>query len=132
MALKHQAEIHVARIYSPLTLSPGITVEGNVPALQTYDIATGLYEPDYTATHLRLHAALDIVDPDGELPDGEAQLTNISWTLYENGAETSITASTPGFSVDASGDLTVKRNCSGIEPMTLRFKAEFLDTRTGS
>lgn len=131
MALTHQAEIQIGRIYSPLTISPGITVQGNVPDVQQYDIATNLYTPDYTNTNLVLVPAMDVADPDGVIPTGPVALTNIKWTLIENGVETLISASTSGFSIDTDGKLTVKRNCQGQNPMTFRFEGEYQDPRTG-
>ncbi len=131
MAITHQAEIQIGRIYSPLTISPGITVEGNVPDVQQYDIAANVYVPDYTLTNLVLVPAMDVADPDGEIPTGPVALTNIKWTLIENGVETLISTSTSGFSVAADGKLTVKRNCSGQNPMTFRFEGEYQDPRTG-
>lgn len=131
MAITHKTEIQLGRIHSPLTLSPGITVEGNVPDVQQYDIAANLYEPDYTLTNLVLVPSLGVSDPDGIVPDGNASLTNIEWTLAENGTETTITPSTPGFAVGTDGKLTVKRNCNSQNPMTLRFSAEYLDPRNG-
>lgn len=118
-------------IYSPLVLSPGITVEGGVPDVQMYDIAAGTYEPDYTNTNLILKAGLEIADPDGVIPEGSAAMTNMKWTLLENNKQTLITASTAGFTVGSDGKLTVKRNCQGQNPMTLLFEAEYLDPRNG-
>lgn len=132
MAITHQTEIQLGRIFSPLTLSPGIAVEGGVADVQQYDVSTGTYTPDYTLTNLVLVPSMDVSDPDGIIPDGKAALTNMRWTLTEDGAETAVTSSTPGFAVAADGRLTVKRNCKGQEPMTLRFEAEYLDTRTGA
>ena len=131
MAITHQTEIQVGRIHSPLTLSPGITVSGNVSDAQQYDISANVYEPDYTQTNLQLVPGLIVSDPDGVIPEGEAVLTNIIWTLFENNVKTVITSSTPGFTVATDGKLIVKRNCSGQTPMTLRFDAEYLDPRTG-
>lgn len=131
MGVTHQSEIQLGRIHSPLTLSPGITVQGNVPDVQQYDIAANVYEPDYTLTNLVLVPAMEVSDPDGIIADGQAALTNMKWTLIENGAQTQITTSTPGFAVGSDGKLTVKRNCNGQNPMTFRFEADFLDTRTG-
>lgn len=131
MPATRNTEIQIGRIYSPLVITPGITVQGNVPDVQQYDIAANTYEPDYTNTNLLLKPAMEITDPDGIIPDGPATLTNIKWTLTENGTTTTITASTPGFAIAADGALTVSRNCSAQNPMTLRFEADYLDTRTG-
>ena len=131
MGTTHQSEIQIGRIYSPLTLSPGITVEGNVPDVQQYDMAANTYEPDYTLTNLVLVPAMDVSDPDGIIPAGNATLANMQWTLVEDGAETAITAASPDFAVGTDGRLTIKRNCQPQNPMTFRFEAEFLDQRTG-
>lgn len=99
--------------------------------VQEYDIAANLFEPDYTNTHLVLVPEMEVSDPDGEIPDGKATLTNMKWTLVEDGTETAVSASTPGFTVRTDGKLTVKRNCQNMKPMTFRFEAEYLDPRTG-
>lgn len=131
MAVTQTVEKSLSFVFSPLTLSPGIAVEGNVPDSQQYDIAANVYEPDYTNTNLVLRPSMLVSDPDGVIPEGNATLTNMRWTLLEKGTETAITSSTPGFTVAADGKLTVKRNCDGENPMTLRFEADYLDTRTG-
>ncbi len=131
MALTHSSELQIGRIYSPLTISSGITVQGNVPDVQQYDVAANLYEPDYTDTNLVLQAAMDVSDPDGVIPDGPVTLSNIKWTLVENKVETVVTSSTPGMAVGADGTLVVSRNCNPDYPMCFRCEAEYLDPRTG-
>lgn len=132
MAVTQTVDKQLGFVFSPLTLSPGIAVEGNVPDTQQYDIAANTYDPDYTSTYLVLVPSMLVSDPDGVLPEGNGTLTNMAWTLIEKGTETAVTASTPGFAVATDGKLTVKRNCDGDNPMTLRFEADYLDTRTGA
>lgn len=132
MAVTQHISRHIGIIYSPLTMSPGITVEGNVEDRQQYDIAANVYTPDYTMTYLVLRPHMLVSDPDGVIADGEATLTNMRWTLLENKTATVITASTAGFGVGADGKLTVMRNCAGQNPMTLRFEADYVDPRTGN
>ncbi|MDE6009836.1 MAG: hypothetical protein K2F87_00120 [Muribaculaceae bacterium] len=130
MAKKITAEVQLGFVYSPLTISGGIEVVGNVPPEQQFDVATGLYTPDYTGTYLVLRPWIDVADPDGVLTEAEKVLTNITWYVIENGAESLVTGGT-NYGIATDGTLTVKRNINPDYPATFRFEADFLDTRTG-
>lgn len=130
MARKITAEVQLGFAYSPLTITGGIEVVGNVPAEQQFDIATGLYTPDYTAAFLCLRPWVDVADPDGVLTAADKVLTNIRWFVTENGTDTQITAGT-SYAVGADGLLTIKRNINPDYPATFRCEADFLDVRTG-
>lgn len=130
MAKKITAEVSLGFAYSPLSISGGIEVVGNVPASQQYDIATGLFTPDYTSTFLRLRPWIEIADPDGVLTEAEKKLTNISWFVTQQGSDTQVTAGTD-YAIGTDGTLSVRRNITPDYPATFRCEAEFLDSRTG-
>lgn len=117
-------------VYSPLIISSGIAVVGNVPDVQQYDISTGLYTPDYTGSFLCLKCWLEVTDPDGILTASEKVLTNIRWYRTEGGAETQITGGND-YAIDTDGILMVKKNVNPDTPLTFRCEAEFLDARNG-
>lgn len=93
------------------------------------------YSPDYTITPLTVQPNLNAIDPDELLVGGRinAALTNIVWTEIEAGVEKTIDVSNKQYDLVLTGDnagrILVKRNASPGYPLTLRFDADFLDTR---
>ena len=128
-------ENDLSLIYSPLVISKGIDVEGNVPASQEFDAALESFTPDYTLTHLTLQPWFAIVDPDGVLPAGRVEIANPAWSVIEGGVKTAITSSSTQYAVTPSGAtagrILVKRNGTPDAPLSLLFSGEYVDPRTG-
>ena len=126
--------------YRPLRFSKSISLVGSVPGTQTYDAeqaAEDRYSPDYTITPLAIQPSLGVVDPDEILMAGKinAALTNITWSEIENGVEKTIDVSNKQYDLVLTGDdagrILVKRNASPNSPLTLKFAADYQDSRTG-
>lgn len=135
MATEFFTETDVQVVYSPLTLTYGITACTAVGTMQAYDMSSGEYVPDWTVAHPVLRPWLDVQDPDGFIPSGPKTYANPRWTAIEDGKERAITASDNDYSLTLSGDdtgtLAVRRNAVPGKPLTLRFEGEYADTRTG-
>ena len=126
---KQSAELNLGYIFTPLGVSSGIEVLGNVTPDQVYDSATGVYSPDYTSSFLQLRGWLEADDPDGILTAADKVLTNVRWYIVENRVEKQLTGSSE-YVIDGTL-LTVKRNFSAQVGATFRMEADFLDPRTG-
>jgi hypothetical protein len=121
--------------FTPLTLSHGIALVGTVPTEQNYSAYDETYTPDYEITPLSLFPWVSIIDKDGVLPAGNvnAQLANITWEAVTSEGATVITSSddyevvTSG---ESAGTLRVKHNINPDTTLTLRFSAQYVDTRT--
>lgn len=119
-------------IFSPLQISSGIRVVGNVTPDQQYDVAAGVYTPDYTSSFLVLAPWLEVSDPDGILTDADKVLTNIKWyAMCPDGTESLLSSGTD-YVIDADGTLRVKANTPPGSAVTYRLEADFLDPRTNS
>ncbi|MBD5278925.1 MAG: hypothetical protein HDS35_00050 [Bacteroides sp.] len=129
MANIASAELNLDYVYSPLSVTAGISVVGNVVAAQVYDASQGVYTPDYTGAFLQLRAWIEADDPDGVLTASDKVLTNLRWYVTEWKTEKQI-SSGGDYVIDGSL-LTVKRNFSPGQGGTFRFEADFLDPRTG-
>lgn len=128
--------------YRPLTISSYIEVVGSIPDIQQYDSDTGEPTPDYEIANmgLVLQPRVNIHDSDGILADGEvtSSLANVKWTKIKGGGNTIqtlvITSSNTKYSIVTSGAntgrLTVKENVDVDTQITLRFEADYTDTRT--
>ena len=128
---KITVERQIGLVFSPLVVTSGIEVMGNVPSSQQYDVASNTYTPDYTGEFLVLRPQMSVSDPDGIIADGEVAITNLVWYKAEEGTETVISAGND-FVIASDGTLTVKRNAKPGSPTTYRFEGEYLDTRTGA
>ena len=124
--------------FTPLQLSVSMTLEGSVPNEQTYDADSGEYAPDYSLTPAVIKPTVGIIDRDGILQSGcvNSQLTDVSWCRVVDGVEqTTLVNATNQQIITFSGDDTGKilwyQNAQPQKPITLRFKAKFLDIRTG-
>lgn len=123
--------------YTPLRIAASIEVVGSVPTQQTYSYGSDEYSPDYTLTPLVLLPVCMAIDPDDVMADGQinTSLYDIRWIEDIQGVQTEITSSNANYAIETEGDskgqISVKRNVSVGLPITLRFFAKFLDTRTG-
>lgn len=129
MANIASTELNLDYIYSPLSVTAGISVVGNVVAAQQYDASQGVYTPDYTGAFLQLQAWIEADDPDGVLTAADKVLTNIRWYVTEGKTEKQITGGSD-YVVDGVL-LTVKRNFTPGTGATIRMEADFYDPRTG-
>lgn len=125
--------------FTPLQLSVSMTIVGGVPNEQTYDADIPEYAPDYSLTPLAIQPTVGIIDRDGVLPSGSvnSQLTDVAWYRVIDGVEqTTPLVNTPNKQIvtyvgDETGKLLWYQNAAPQKPIVLRFKAKYLDTRTG-
>lgn len=121
--------------FRPLQVSYSISVYGSVPAKQDYNADNETYTPDYTITPLVLQPYVNIIDKDGILQSGNVNtdLANVKW--YENNSSSPIESTSSDYEIVQSGStkgqIKVKKNVKVNQPITLRFYAEYVDTRTG-
>lgn len=123
--------------FTPLTVSHGITLVGTVPDEQNYSSYDKAYTPDYKVTPLSLLPWVNIVDKDGVLTSGNvnAQLANITWQEIKGETTTTITNDTEGYSVlttggSQRGKLIMSKNIDPDTTITLKFSADYVDSRT--
>lgn len=122
--------------YRTLQTSCDIEVVGSVPSKQVYQADLKEYTPDYTITPLTLFPRCNATDPEAVTALGgvNAHLTNVTWHEICGGTKTLITSANTNYSIVESGankgQITVKRNVETLNPLTLEFRAEYLDTRT--
>ena len=130
--MKISVEQDLGIVYSPLDITSGIEITGNVPASQQYNLSDGGYEPDYTITYLSLKPWMHVTAKDDLTISADVAIVNPRWYALEDGVETEIMADDPDYGFDsATGQLLVKRNLQPNMPLTLRFEGEYLDSRTG-
>ena len=69
-------------VFQPITLTFGVTILGGAYS-QSYNVDTGLFEPDRSLTPLILAPSLMVVDPDVAENSGEksGKLTNVNWQV---------------------------------------------------
>lgn len=121
--------------YRPLQLTYGISVFGSVPGKQDYNADEDTYTPDYTITPLVLQPNVSILDKDGILENGNvnAELANLRW--YEGSNTNPISTENTDYEIvqegSEKGQIKIKKNVDVNNPVTLRFYAEYVDTRTG-
>lgn len=124
-------DTHLEFVYSPLTVNYGIVVDGGVADIQQFDQGTGQYAPDYEkGAYLILRPWMRIADPDGFLPEGPVQMTNMHWYARDT-SETEITGSTSGYAIASDGRLSVQKNVDPGKTRLFRFTGEYQDPRTG-
>lgn len=124
--------------YKPLQVNYSASLVGGVPNEQTYDADSGEYSPDYSLTPCVIQPQVNIIDRDRILPSGNvnAQLTDVSWRRVINGVEErdALVSTANKYVITTSGDENGKLkwyiNATPQNPILLRFKAKFLDTRT--
>lgn len=123
--------------YRPLQISGDIEVVGSIPDLQVYQADKNEYTPDYTLTPLSLFPRCNATDPDAVKKVGvvNSKLTNMKWYERIGTVRTLITSSSANYSITESGEnkglIMVRKNSSTINPITLEFYAEYVDSRTG-
>lgn len=123
--------------YKLLQTSGNIEVVGSVPNTQIYQADKAEYTPDYALTPLTLFPRCNATDPEAITKVGEvnSKLTNMSWYERIGGVRKQITSSNAYYTIVESGDrkgqITVRKNISTINPVTLEFYAEYADIRTG-
>lgn len=123
--------------FRPLRLNISFTVDGSVPARQTYDADAGEYTPDYTLTPLIIQPNISCMDKDEFLPAGSINhsLANVKWYEIVGGVSTLIDSANTGYEITTSGAnagrIKVKKNAQPKSPVTLQFHAEYVDPRTG-
>ena len=127
----------IDKVYRPLQLVKSMEEFGSVAASQLYDADAAEYLPDFTLVPLALKPHVSVHDADGIIPDGEctSQLTNIVWTeITSGGTATVISASNVNYEIilsgAAAGMLLVKKNLAANTQITLRFEADYVDSRT--
>lgn len=108
-----------------------------MPNRQNYDADTGTFTPDYTLTPLVIQPRVSRLDKDGVLSGGSinAELANVTWHEIMGGVSTLIGSDNPGYEITATGEqagrIMVKKNAQPNVPVTLVFRAEYVDERTG-
>jgi len=125
--------------YQPLQVNKSITLGGGVPNEQTYDADSGEYSPDYSLVPVCIKPVVGIIDRDLILTSGcvNAQLTDVSWRRVIDGVEekTPLTSTAGKYVITTSGDENGKLlwyvNAAPQKPILLRFKAAYMDPRTG-
>ena len=116
--------------YTPLVTRFGIVSEGG-SRTQFYYTNDGTYIPSRTVTPLKLKAWLNVVDPDGIIPNGEkSSAMTVTW--YEGSYSTQITASTSGYTLNSDGTLLVKKNVAPSTPIQILVRAVYIDTRNAN
>lgn len=128
----------IAVNYRPLQTSGDIEVVGSVPDMQVYQADKAEYTPDYTLTPLTLFPRCNATDPNAVVKVGSvnASLTNMKWYERIGNTRTLITSSNANYVITESGSekgkIQMKKNVSTINPVTLEFYAEYVDSkRTG-
>jgi hypothetical protein len=123
--------------FTPLTVHCNIVVDNTVSDEQVYNSYSSQYVPDYTVVPLTLRPNVTVLDKDGVLASGvvNSALANITWTEVIGTTETVITASNDGYEIlsadNDNGCIRVKKNLTPDTTATLRFAAQYTDTRTG-
>lgn len=130
MAKEIFIDTHLDFVYSPLNVSYGIAVDGNVAAEQNYDQGDGSYTPDYTKTYCVLKPWMRVVDPDEVIASGAVQMTNMHWYVFDGTAETEITNGTD-YQMASDGRLSIRKNLEPGKTLIYRFTGEYQDPRNG-
>lgn len=124
--------------YQPLQVNKSMMLGGGVPNEQTYDADSGEFSPDYSLVPVCIKPIIGIIDRDRILTNGSvnAQLADVSWRRVIDGVEEKALESTAGkYTITTSGDENGKLlwyiNAAPLKPILLRFKATYMDPRTG-
>nr|DAD88625.1 MAG TPA: hypothetical protein [Siphoviridae sp. ctYWp4] len=124
--------------YQPLQVNKSMTLGGGVPNAQTYDADSGEFSPDYSLVPVCIKPIIGIIDRDRILTNGSvnAQLADVSWRRVIDGVEEKALESTAGkYTITTSGEENGKLlwyiNAAPLKPILLRFKATYMDPRTG-
>lgn len=123
--------------YRPLQTSGGIEIVGSVPYTQVYQADKKEYTPDYSLTPLTLFPRCNATDPDAVVVLGcvNSKLVNMKWHERIGTTRTLITSANTGYAITetgtSKGQIQVRKNSNPVNPITLEFYAEYVDTRTG-
>lgn len=122
--------------YAPLNTTCWAEELNTIPATQTFFAQSGEYAPDYTLTPLSIKFYCSIQDPTQVLKDGviNPSLANVKFYEVNGKTETLITSDNKNYVIsdgDDKGKIQLKKNVAQNTSLTIRFEAEFLDTRTG-
>lgn len=131
------ARKRIRKDFAPLTVSVSLHCQSaGSPVTQVYNAALDQYEPDRSVSPTILQPVVTAAASDGSWPNpyANSQLANMKW--YENGVDIStIPAWANKYSIDTVGStrgaLTIYRNLTPTERLSLHFEAELVDNRLG-
>ncbi len=121
--------------YRPLEIVRSIEPIGSVPSAQMYDSESGEFTPDYTLVPLVLKPSVSVYDPSGKIESGDvtSALTNCVWYEIDGTGSSDPTpvaiSSGTDYTIGVNHMLYVKKNVSANKQITLRFEADYNDTR---
>lgn len=127
----------IRKDYAPLTVSISLScLTSGSPVTQVYNAALDEYEPDRSVTPTILQPVVTAAASDGSWPQPYANslLANMVWKV--NGVDiTTLSDWTGKFSIETVGSgrgaLTITRNLTPSERLSLHFEAELVDNRLG-
>lgn len=118
-----------------------IQILGNITNRQTYDAATGHFEPDYTQRACQMFPRCLLLDPDNPVETGvfNSQLTSFQWIEVTAAGQTPIYPTSDGvkagYDVDKEGEykgmLYIKDNGKIGVKRTVRFIGKWTDPVSG-
>lgn len=131
------ARKRIRRDFAPLTVSVSLScLTSGSPVTQVYDAVLNEYVPDRLVTPTILQPVVTAAASDGSWPQpyANALLANMVWKV--NGVDITTLADWAGkFSIDTMGStrgaLTITRNLTPAERLSLHFEAELVDNRLG-
>lgn len=124
--------------WKPLQINSSISVDGSVPAMQSYDADADEYIPDYTQTPCVLQPRIGRIDKDEVLTSGPIndKLTNLKWYQIVDGKESVIAVTNDekaDFNITSTGNnagrIVIRKNAKPGVPINLKFYAEYTDPR---
>lgn len=127
----------IRKDFAPLTVSVSLACSTAFsPVTQVFHAAANEYEPDRSITPTVLQPSVIANASDGSwpTPNANAQLANMKW--YVNGVDiTTLQDWTGLYTIDtvgaARGTLTIYRNLTPSERLSLHFEADLVDNRLG-
>lgn len=119
----------------PLNISSGMKIIGEGSFQQKYSRDDNAYYPNYSAIlPLMVTVVVNVVDPDGIMPNGLAQIDRIDWYLREIKAINKISPNNPDYEIaiiNGVSVLKIKRNTPVGEPFLLIGQAFYTNPKTG-
>lgn len=127
----------IRREFAPLTVSVAISCESAYsPMMQVYNAASQEYEPNRLVTPTIIRPIVNAHAADGTwpIPTANGSLANMHW--YVNGVDISLLDDWVNlYDIDGAGatrgSLTVRRNVTPNERLSLHFEADLVDKRLG-
>ncbi len=100
---------------------------------QKYNMVLGTFVPDRTLTPYQLKPKLIVKDPEGNIPTGDyaSAMKNVVWTLRLIDGKNVValtrgtSATTGDYYVDTVNALTIRRNVSTVQLLSVDFHGEF-------